>query len=139
MMKGKGISIEKGKQREQDRGEKSDQDKGVVILFCQTWGGGGCLYCEETKQRWEERMNNDQNIMLSKAHKRVKGHIDDEELWNMRKCLVGEMETVCSVSSLNDRLHNWGMGEISVQRMSAKTFLLTIEDEDLFLLLEDLE
>ncbi|KAK8586613.1 hypothetical protein V6N13_010201 [Hibiscus sabdariffa] len=86
-----------------------------------------------------QRMNIDQSILLSRARKRVKGHIDNEELWKMRKCLVGEMKTVCTVSSLNDRLHNWGLGEIGVQRMGAKTFLLTIEDEDLFLLLEDLE
>ncbi|KAK8712688.1 hypothetical protein V6N13_147918 [Hibiscus sabdariffa] len=86
-----------------------------------------------------QRMNIDQSILLNRPRKCVKGHIDNEELWKMRKCLVGEMKTVCTVSSLNDRLHNWGLGEIGVQRMGAKTFLLTIEDEDLFLLLEDLE
>ncbi|KAK8712285.1 hypothetical protein V6N13_147525 [Hibiscus sabdariffa] len=44
-----------------------------------------------------------------------------------------------SVSSINNRLLNWGMGEIKVQRIGAKSFLLTIEYEDLYLMLEDLE
>ncbi|KAK8573752.1 hypothetical protein V6N13_009840 [Hibiscus sabdariffa] len=85
------------------------------------------------------KMNGDQSKMQNKVRKRIKGHIDKEDLWNMRKCLVGEMEAVCIVNSIMDRLHNWGLGEIRVQRMGAKTFLLTIDDEDLFLLLEDLE
>ncbi|KAK8582683.1 hypothetical protein V6N13_069455 [Hibiscus sabdariffa] len=49
------------------------------------------------------------------------------------------MATITSVSSINNRLLNWGLGEIKVQRMGAKSFLLTIEDEDLYLMLEDLE
>ncbi|KAK8682068.1 hypothetical protein V6N13_054465 [Hibiscus sabdariffa] len=49
------------------------------------------------------------------------------------------MSTVCSVSSISNRLSKWGMGEIKVQRMGARSFLLMIEDEELFLMLEDLE
>ncbi|KAK8689158.1 hypothetical protein V6N13_087883 [Hibiscus sabdariffa] len=83
--------------------------------------------------------NNQQNSLVKKEQKRMKGHVEEEDLWKMRKCLVGEMETVCSVSSIHDRLENWGLGEIEVQRMGAKTFLLTIDDDDLYLLLEDLK
>ncbi|KAK8676433.1 hypothetical protein V6N13_142007 [Hibiscus sabdariffa] len=49
------------------------------------------------------------------------------------------MASICSVSSISDRLIKWGLGEIKVQRMGAKSYLLTIEDEDLFLMLKDLE
>ncbi|KAK8674567.1 hypothetical protein V6N13_032676 [Hibiscus sabdariffa] len=42
-----------------------------------------------------------------------------------------------SASSIHDRLAKWGLGEINVQRLGAKTFLLTIEDEQLYLMLED--
>ncbi|KAK8586429.1 hypothetical protein V6N13_010022 [Hibiscus sabdariffa] len=69
----------------------------------------------------------------------MKGHVEEEDLWEMRKCMVGKMATVCSVNSIHDRLQNWGLREIKVQRMGAKTFLLTIDDEDLYLLLEDLK
>ncbi|KAK8695492.1 hypothetical protein V6N13_000651 [Hibiscus sabdariffa] len=71
--------------------------------------------------------------------KHITDHIEEEDLWKMRKCLVGEMATICSVSNINNRLQNWGTGDIKVQRMVAKTFLLTIDDEDLYLLLEDLQ
>ncbi|KAL4291680.1 hypothetical protein GQ457_14G004930 [Hibiscus cannabinus] len=69
--------------------------------------------------------------------KRIAGHVENEELWKLRRCLVGEMETVCSVSSIHDRLINWGLGDINVQRLGAKLYLLTFLDEDLFVMLED--
>ncbi|KAK8664096.1 hypothetical protein V6N13_083899 [Hibiscus sabdariffa] len=49
------------------------------------------------------------------------------------------MEMICSVSSIHSRLMKWGLGEINVQRLGAKTFLLMIEDEDLILMLEDVD
>ncbi|KAK8558167.1 hypothetical protein V6N13_073840 [Hibiscus sabdariffa] len=48
------------------------------------------------------------------------------------------MSTVCSVSSISNRLLKWEMGEIKVQRMGTISFLLTIEDENFFML-EDLD
>ncbi|KAK8691510.1 hypothetical protein V6N13_075020 [Hibiscus sabdariffa] len=47
------------------------------------------------------------------------------------------VETICSVSSIHIRLMKWGLGEINVQRLGAKSYLLTILDEELFLMLED--
>ncbi|KAK8647664.1 hypothetical protein V6N13_121393 [Hibiscus sabdariffa] len=73
------------------------------------------------------------------AKKRIVGHIEEEELMNLRRSLVGTSATVCSVSSIQSRLSEWGLGEIKVQRLGGKIFLLTINDEDLFLMLEDLE
>ncbi|KAE8684235.1 Detected protein of unknown function [Hibiscus syriacus] len=71
--------------------------------------------------------------------KEVLGHVDEEEVRKLRRCLVGEMAGVCSVGSIVGRLHNWGLGEIRVQRLRGNFFLLTIEDEDLFFMLEDLQ
>ncbi|KAK8692701.1 hypothetical protein V6N13_070308 [Hibiscus sabdariffa] len=85
------------------------------------------------------RETGDTNIPARPRQKSITAHVVDEELWKLRKCLVGEMSTVCSVSSISNRLLKWGMGEIKVQRMGARSFLLTIEDEELFLMLEDLE
>ncbi|KAK8634096.1 hypothetical protein V6N13_014925 [Hibiscus sabdariffa] len=70
--------------------------------------------------------------------KRVVGHIEAEDLWKCRRCLVGEMETVCSVRSIENRLNEWGLGEIKVQRLSGKSYLLSFEDDELFTMLEDL-
>ncbi|KAK8668892.1 hypothetical protein V6N13_106338 [Hibiscus sabdariffa] len=69
--------------------------------------------------------------------KRVTGHVENEELWKLRRCLVGEMETVCSVSSIHNRLIKWGLGDINVQRLGAKLYLLTFMDEELFFMIED--
>ncbi|KAK8714198.1 hypothetical protein V6N13_149392 [Hibiscus sabdariffa] len=69
--------------------------------------------------------------------KRISGHVESEDLWRLRRCLVGATETICSASSIHQRLADWGLGEINVQRLGAKDFLLTIEDEKLFLMLED--
>ncbi|KAL4309673.1 hypothetical protein GQ457_01G050700 [Hibiscus cannabinus] len=76
---------------------------------------------------------------LKKGKKRVTGHVEEEELRKLRRCLVGETASVCSVSCINDRLRTWGLGEIKIQRLGGKNFLITIEDEELFLMLEDLQ
>ncbi|KAK8558182.1 hypothetical protein V6N13_073855 [Hibiscus sabdariffa] len=65
------------------------------------------------------------------------GHIENEELWQLRKCLVGVMESVCSVRSIHDRLVKWGLGEINMQRLGARAYFLMILDEDLTEMLED--
>ncbi|KAK8570926.1 hypothetical protein V6N13_103323 [Hibiscus sabdariffa] len=71
-------------------------------------------------------------------YKKVVGHVEDEDLWKLRRCLVGTMVSVCSVTSIEERLNTWGLGEIKVQRMGGKSFLISVEDEELFLLMEDL-
>ncbi|KAK8712768.1 hypothetical protein V6N13_147996 [Hibiscus sabdariffa] len=50
------------------------------------------------------------------------------------------MATVCSIQSINERLSSWGLGEVKVQRMrgGGGRFLISIVDDDLFLMLEDL-
>ncbi|KAK8633331.1 hypothetical protein V6N13_014177 [Hibiscus sabdariffa] len=69
--------------------------------------------------------------------KRITGHVENEDLWKLRRCLVGVMDTVCSVSSIHNWLLKWGLGDINVQRLGAKRYLLTILDEELSLMLED--
>ncbi|KAK8663459.1 hypothetical protein V6N13_083278 [Hibiscus sabdariffa] len=83
--------------------------------------------------------NNEGGSNERRNKKRIIGHSEEEDLWNLRSCLVGTTATVCSVSSIESRLTNWGLGEIKVQRLGGKSFLLTIKDEDLFLMLENLE
>ncbi|KAK8663423.1 hypothetical protein V6N13_083243 [Hibiscus sabdariffa] len=70
-------------------------------------------------------------------HKKITGHVENEDLWQLRRCLVGVMDTLCSASNIQNILAKWGLGEINVQRLGAKMFLLTIEDKELYLMLED--
>ncbi|KAK8669841.1 hypothetical protein V6N13_104610 [Hibiscus sabdariffa] len=70
--------------------------------------------------------------------KRISSHVEEKELWNLKRCLVGEMASVYSTQSILLRLQNWGIGEINVLRMGSKTFLLSFEDDELYMMLEDL-
>ncbi|KAK8635224.1 hypothetical protein V6N13_023101 [Hibiscus sabdariffa] len=47
------------------------------------------------------------------------------------------MASVCTVESIRMRLEAWGMGDIKIKRLGGKSFLLSIEDPDLFQMLED--
>ncbi|KAK8658071.1 hypothetical protein V6N13_036283 [Hibiscus sabdariffa] len=71
--------------------------------------------------------------------RKVIGHVESEDLLKLKKCLIGVTNTVCSVHNISLRLQQWGLGDIKIQRLGGKAFLLTIEDEDLFIMLEDLE
>ncbi|KAL4310802.1 hypothetical protein GQ457_01G033160 [Hibiscus cannabinus] len=73
------------------------------------------------------------------GRRKVIGHVESEDLLKLKKCLVGVTNTVCSVHNISLRLQQWGLGDIKIQRLGGKAFLLTIEDEDLFIMLEDLE
>ncbi|KAK8686510.1 hypothetical protein V6N13_125534 [Hibiscus sabdariffa] len=75
----------------------------------------------------------------SARKKKILGHVENEDLWNMKRCLIGEMATVCSVSSITSRLQEWGLNDIKVQRMGGKIFLLSFEDDELYIMLEDLD
>ncbi|KAL4376870.1 hypothetical protein GQ457_02G039660 [Hibiscus cannabinus] len=35
--------------------------------------------------------------------KKIAGHVEDEDLWRLRRCLVGVSDTICSVSSIHQR------------------------------------
>ncbi|KAK8635913.1 hypothetical protein V6N13_004626 [Hibiscus sabdariffa] len=38
--------------------------------------------------------------------KRIAGHVENEDLWSMERCLVGETATVCSLSTIYSRMAN---------------------------------
>ncbi|KAK8703572.1 hypothetical protein V6N13_047226 [Hibiscus sabdariffa] len=68
---------------------------------------------------------------------KIQGHVENESLWKLSKCLVGSMATDCSVESVKDMLHTWGLGDTKVKSLGGKNFLLQIEDEELLKLLEE--
>ncbi|KAL4363635.1 hypothetical protein GQ457_04G018350 [Hibiscus cannabinus] len=69
--------------------------------------------------------------------KRVKGIIHTEDLWKARRCLVGMMNIVCSVRSIELRLQEWGLAEIEVKRLDGKSYLLAFDNDELYMMLED--
>ncbi|KAK8560598.1 hypothetical protein V6N13_083035 [Hibiscus sabdariffa] len=70
--------------------------------------------------------------------KKISGHVENEDLWWLKRCLVEEMATICSVRSITSRLEQWGLNGIKFHRMGGKTFLLSFEDDELYIMLEDL-
>ncbi|KAK8697344.1 hypothetical protein V6N13_113497 [Hibiscus sabdariffa] len=51
---------------------------------------------------------------------------------------IGESSKANNRGRIQDRLSNWGFGEISVKKMGGRYFLLSFNDEELYKLLEDL-
>ncbi|KAL4387762.1 hypothetical protein GQ457_09G013100 [Hibiscus cannabinus] len=57
------------------------------------------------------------NMVNEGKRKKIAGHVENEDLWKYRRCLVGKMASVCSLSNVMSRLDTWGFGEITVKRM----------------------
>ncbi|KAK8552908.1 hypothetical protein V6N13_055686 [Hibiscus sabdariffa] len=62
----------------------------------------------------------------------------DENLWGRERYPKNQSKKKeVDVKSVMLGLHEWGLGEIKVQRMGGKSYLLSFEDEELFTKLED--
>ncbi|KAL4283199.1 hypothetical protein GQ457_16G029250 [Hibiscus cannabinus] len=91
------------------------------------------------KDSGETKVSTEMNKTEVGRRLRIRGHIESEDLWKLKSYLVGEMPTVCTTESVRDRLHQWGLGDIKVKRLGGKSFILWIEDNDLYKMLEDLQ
>ncbi|KAK8682418.1 hypothetical protein V6N13_054806 [Hibiscus sabdariffa] len=77
------------------------------------------------------------NHILEKRVRNIQGHVEEEALWRLGKCLVGMMASPCSTKQVEDKLTKWGLGEIAVINMGGRCFLLEVKDQELFSLLEE--
>ncbi|KAK8644209.1 hypothetical protein V6N13_123521 [Hibiscus sabdariffa] len=82
---------------------------------------------ENAEQRREnastelKSQNNDLDMssMLNEGkRKKIAGHVENEDLWKYRRCLVGKMASVCNLSNVMSRLDTWGL--ITVKRMGSE-------------------
>ncbi|KAK8707432.1 hypothetical protein V6N13_058493 [Hibiscus sabdariffa] len=69
---------------------------------------------------------------------RVQGHVEEETLCNLQRCLVGFTASESDSFRIQDRLCSWGFGDISVKKLSGRYFLLAFKDVQLFKFLEEL-
>ncbi|KAL4319582.1 hypothetical protein GQ457_18G015810 [Hibiscus cannabinus] len=85
-------------------------------------------------ERVSERLNGfsvyGYKLTVKKAYQNRRGGVRVKE---------GETTSVCSVKSIADRLKTWGLNGLTVHIMGGKAFLLSFEDEDIFIMLEDLQ
>ncbi|KAL4295349.1 hypothetical protein GQ457_12G002480 [Hibiscus cannabinus] len=78
----------------------------------------------------EEDREDDNSLKKPGKIKRVKGVVvHTEDLWKAKRCLVGTMNIVCSVRSLELRLQEWGLEEINVKRLDGKSYLLAFDND----------
>ncbi|KAK8585595.1 hypothetical protein V6N13_050572 [Hibiscus sabdariffa] len=91
------------------------------------------LEAGETKSGGSE----DRKEVLEKGVRLIQGHVEEETLKRLGKCLVGTMAIPCTTKQVEDRLSEWGLGEIVVKRLGGRYFLLEIKDQELCSLLEE--
>ncbi|KAK8699655.1 hypothetical protein V6N13_115738 [Hibiscus sabdariffa] len=65
---------------------------------------------EASKMSLSKKEDGEPSFWNSRRKQRIAGHIEVEELWNLKRCLVGETASICSVNSVSTRL----LGEIKV-------------------------
>ncbi|KAK8633341.1 hypothetical protein V6N13_014187 [Hibiscus sabdariffa] len=76
--------------------------------------------------------------LVNQKIRKVLGHIEEADLRKLKRCLVGESSTGVSISIIQNKLIKRGLGDIKVQRLGGKLYLLSFEDDDLFLVLKEL-
>ncbi|KAK8697187.1 hypothetical protein V6N13_113339 [Hibiscus sabdariffa] len=100
---------------------------------------GGRISSPKTEKKEVRQGMCGMNENKEKRRRRIYGHVESETLWKLKNCLVGEMATVCSIESVRSRFCEWGMGDVKIRRFGGRSFILTIEDMDLYRMLEDLQ
>ncbi|KAK8697680.1 hypothetical protein V6N13_113819 [Hibiscus sabdariffa] len=63
----------------------------------------------EIKPRNRKKGEKGECILLNEERKKLVGHVENEDMWKFKKCLVGKMATACSVRSIMNRLDAWGL------------------------------
>ncbi|KAL4309158.1 hypothetical protein GQ457_01G002270 [Hibiscus cannabinus] len=98
----------------------------VKLANHNNWRVSGKQHGDQINKRLDGQQQ-PMNIQISRGmsqreeHKRkVVGHVIDEDLWKLQRCLIGEMAMVCSVHSVVKRLEQWGLNGIKVHRMGGK-------------------
>ncbi|MBA0753770.1 hypothetical protein Gogos_020940, partial [Gossypium gossypioides] len=56
----------------------------------------------------------------------VEGQVQNEQLWNLQRCLVGETAYFCNSNSLSERIARLGLEELIVKSIQGRYFLIEI-------------
>lgn len=85
------------------------------------------------------RIGDELNINEMNYQKTLTGHVENERLWKLQKCLVGKVAAFCETKSLADIISGMGLCEISMKRIQGNYFLIKIPDEELTEILKQKE
>ncbi|KAK8652777.1 hypothetical protein V6N13_126802 [Hibiscus sabdariffa] len=89
------------------------------------------LVPEKTEEKGESSNSSRKRL------KRIMGHVEEESLWKLNRCLIGTMGSVCSIQQVHDRLRSWDISEFQIKRISGRMFLIEIIDDELHKILEE--
>lgn len=60
----------------------------------------------------EQRIGDESIIKEMNQTKVVQGHVEDEHLWKLQKCLVGKVANFCEIKSLADKIARMGLAKL---------------------------
>ncbi|KAK5834092.1 hypothetical protein PVK06_017965 [Gossypium arboreum] len=78
---------------------------------------------KEVEITLDSKKLNDTNIVV--------GHVDNEQLCKLQRCLIGKMTTLCNLNSLTERIMNMGLEELIIKKIQGRYFLIEVPDEEL--------
>ncbi|KAK9029965.1 hypothetical protein V6N11_031404 [Hibiscus sabdariffa] len=74
--------------------------------------------------------NNEGGSNERRNKKRIIGHSEEEDLWNLRSCLVGTTATVCSVSSIESSdVEELGFSDNPIKKLDADSLANKVDPE----------
>ncbi|KAH1033482.1 hypothetical protein J1N35_045656 [Gossypium stocksii] len=91
------------KEEEEGENERNECDEMMDI----TWDNNTSDY----------RRKVETSLRKENQSKVVQDHIEDEHLWRLQECLVGEVASLYEMRIIEDRVVRMGLGEISVKRI----------------------
>ncbi|MBA0612473.1 hypothetical protein Godav_013072, partial [Gossypium davidsonii] len=66
----------------------------------------------------------------------VEDHIENEQLWNLQRFLVGETTSFCNTTSLSERIARIGLRELTVKKIQGRYFLIEVPNDELLEILK---
>ncbi|MBA0636362.1 hypothetical protein Godav_000064 [Gossypium davidsonii] len=66
----------------------------------------------------------------------VEGHVRNEQLWNLQRCLVGETTSFYNSNSLSERIARLGLEGLIVKSIQGRYFLIEVPDGELLEILK---
>ncbi|KAK5772249.1 hypothetical protein PVK06_048529 [Gossypium arboreum] len=88
---------------------------------------------------YQDRSGDISNVKVVNNSKVVVGHVENEQLWKLQRCLIGETTSFCNSYCLSERIAYMGLGELKVKRIQGRYFLIEVPDEELLEMLRQRE
>ncbi|MFQ6654374.1 hypothetical protein Gotur_025388 [Gossypium turneri] len=72
------------------------------------------------RSNYDPNKKDEEVVKVKNTNIVVQGHVEEEQLWNLQRCLVGTTATCCDSKSLFERIVRSGLWEIKIRRMQGR-------------------